>query len=117
MPNQFANDIQVDTFHDEPRSESVSQVMPVEVFNLGFLEIPLSIRVLDSVLEALSTVAAIKNVGIMEHPRKALQGLNDHFVHGDVSSLAGLAFADRDSLWIPAEWNFQGGQYYLFVKK
>ena len=68
----------------------MSQVMPVKVFDLRFLEIPLPIRVLDSVLETLSTVTTIKNVGIMEHPRKALQGLNGNLDHGYVSSFPGL---------------------------
>ena len=46
VPKQFANDVQVDSLHDEPRSESVSQVVPVKVFDLGFLEVPFPVRVL-----------------------------------------------------------------------
>lgn len=34
----------------------------------------------------------------MEHPRKALQGLNDNFIHGHVLGLVGLAFSNREPL-------------------
>jgi hypothetical protein len=34
----------------------------------------------------------------MEHPRKALQGLNDNFIHGHVSGLASLAFSNSKPL-------------------
>ena len=73
------------------REAKVCLKSPVKVFDLGRLEIPLPIRVLDSVLETLSTVTTIKNVGIMEHPRKALQGLNHNVIHGNMSGLTSLA--------------------------
>ena len=90
VSKQFANDVQVDSLHDQPGCESVSQIVPVKIFDLGFLEVLFPIRVLDSVLEPFSRIAAVKNVGIMEHPRKALQGLNDNLDHGYVSSFPRL---------------------------
>ncbi len=66
--------VQINSAHNQPTGEGMPQIVPVKVFNLGFLEIVNPIGMFDAVLHRLTRLLAWKHVGIMKHSRQALQG-------------------------------------------
>ena len=69
------------------------QVTPAKVFYSAALrQVSLPAGILDPILQALSRLPTLKDVGIMKHPRNRLQGFNLNVIHGDIARFASLGF-------------------------
>ena len=74
----------------------MSQVVPVKILDSGSLEILQPVRMLDSVLERLASVPAIKDTWIMKHSGQTFQGFYDNLIHWNPPRFPRLGFLAGD---------------------